>query len=252
MTDTSIQRIRELKTEAKNRRDRGLRRYPRAVELLHDAIQLGKADLDAIEPGKADPAGSSATEVQAQLAVELADCHGLLGGVERRWALEGPAEDRAAHLLASISAYDDGCKLEADERHGIVNSYNRVNRLLVRLLLQPELLGSRGTVDLGGGTDPLDVREELAATATAIADQLAGPRRGDHWAMADLALIQVLLDQADAVTAYARFNAASPPDYVYTSVLAGLRPLADLPLSSAPTLRNAVRSLETKLQSLRS
>lgn len=60
------------------------------------------------------------------------------------------------------------------------------------------------------------------------------------------------LDQADAVTAYARFNAASPPDYVYTSVLDGLRPLADLPLNSAPAIRNAIRSLETRLQSLRS
>jgi hypothetical protein len=70
--------------------------------------------------------------------------------------------------------------------------------------------------------------------------------------MADLALIQVLLGQADAVTAYARFNAASPPDYVYTSVLAGLRPLADLPLSSASRIGKAISSLETKLQSLRS
>jgi hypothetical protein len=242
MTDTSIQRMRELKTEAKNRRDRGLRGYPRAVELLHDAIALGNTEL----------ASSGDAKVQGQLAVELADCHGLLGGVERRWALDGPAEDRAAHLRASISAYDDGFTLEVDQRYGIVNSYNRVNRLLVRLVLQPDLLDRSGTVDLGGGTVPLDVRQELAATATAIADQLAGPRRGDHWAMADLALIQVLLDQADAVTAYARFNAASPPDYVYTSVLAGLRPLADLPLSSASRIGKAISSLETKLQSLRS
>jgi hypothetical protein len=242
MTDPSIQRIRELKTEAKNRRDRGLRGYPRAVELLHDAIALGKTQL----------AGSSAIELQGQLAVELADCHGLLGGVERRWALEGPQGDRELHLLASISAYDAGFQLEDDERYGIVNSYNRVNRLLVRLVLQPELLDGSGTVDLGGGTVPLDVRQELAATATAIADQLAGPRRGDHWAMADLALIQVLLDQADPVTAYARFNAASPPDYVYTSVLAGLQPLADLALSSASRIGKAISSLESKLQSLRS
>jgi hypothetical protein len=242
MTDTSIQRIRELKTEAKNRRDRGLRGYPRAVELLNDAIRLGKTQL----------AGSSSAEVQAQLAVELADCHGLLGGVERRWALEGPEEDRAAHLLASISAYDDGCRLEDDKRCGIVNSYNRVNRLLVRLLLQPECLDLGGTVDLGAGTVALDVRQELAATATALAAQLVGPRRGDHWAMADLALIQVLLDQADAVTAYAGFNAASPPDYVYTSVLAGLRPLADLRLRSASAIQKAISSLETRLHSLRS
>jgi hypothetical protein len=241
MNESPVQRIRQLKTEAKNRRDRGLKGYPRAVELLREAIELGKPCL----------AESTIGEFRAQVAAELADCHGLLGGIERRWALDGPSEHREDHLLASISAYDEGFKLEDDEQYGIVNSYNRVNRLMVRLLLRPELLDSDGAVNVGGGTTPLDVRKELVTTASTIAEQLAGPRRGDYWAMADLAMTQVMLGQVDPVTAYAKLNAASPADYVYTSALTGLRPLAELPLRTSPALRDAVRLLEKELQRLR-
>jgi hypothetical protein len=237
----STERIRGLKTEAKNRRDRGLRDYARAVALLEEAIRIGAEGLDH----------TNVSEVQSQLANELADCHGLVGGIQRRWAEDGPAEERNEHLRASIRAYDTGYKFESDPRYGIVNSYNLLNRLISRLLLRPDLLSIRQPVDLGPDIETLDVRQELERAAETIREQLAGARRGDYWALADLALVQLLLGKADPVNAYAEFNSLSPPDFAYTSALAALRPLGELPLTASPVIKRAVSVLESRLESLR-
>jgi hypothetical protein len=239
---TPIERIRELKTGAKNQRDRGAKGYPRALSMLKEAISIAQADLDV----------STVAERRSQLASELSDCYGLVGGVERRWADESKDDERVLHLKASIRAYDDGFKFESDPQYGIIDSYNRLNRVLVRLLLRPDALAADDAAVFDPDIPPVNLRHELEQTSDVIRRQLAGSRRGNYWALADLALVEVLLDRSPATVAYADFIALSPPDFAYVSALAGLSPLAKLPIPSASSVGEAVALLEDRLNRLRS
>jgi hypothetical protein len=229
-----IEQIRELKTEAKNQRDRGLKGYPRALARLAEAIKLAQGGLD----------DTTVPDVARQMAKELADCHGINGGVERRWGLEGDSVGRFGHLAASCNAYDAGHRYEWDERYNIRDSYNLVNRLTGRLLIRPELLRSEETADLGGGIQALNLPQALSRAMADIEEYLA--KKGNFWAEADLALLNVLIKGVEASSAYTEFCDLKPPGYAYTSALDGLRPLAALPFDTAPALRAAVALLETR------
>ncbi|CAM5781095.1 Caspase family protein OS=Rhizobacter sp. AJA081-3 OX=2753607 GN=HZ992_24855 PE=4 SV=1 [Rhizobacter fulvus] len=234
-----IDRIRDLKTSAKNQRDGGLDGYPSALEMLGDAIELARNEL----------ATSTVAERRIEMATELSDCFGLVGGVQRRWADEADDSARDQHLKEAASAYDQGFVYESDPAFGIVNSYNLVNRLVVRVLLAPQALTSDEPMHLPG-IAPLKLRDELGNAVTTVRGQLAGPRRGDYWALADLALLEVLSGRTGAATAYVDFLALSPPDFAYESVLGGLRPLAELPIVTAPELNAAVELLQGRLDEL--
>jgi hypothetical protein len=233
-----LDQIREFKTQAKNRRDMGLPLYPRAETYLAQAIDLGRKNLEQ-------------TELRSQIASELADCYGLLGGIQRRWALESPeGEERDKHLRDSIRAYDEGWLFESGG-YGIVNSYGMVNRLISRLLVSPRAL-TGGEVELGEDIKPLDVRTELENASKVIQQQLAKPRRDDYWATADLALVHALLGKDDAMSLYMSFISKSPPDYAYNSVLDVLRPLSEEALPVTRTLQDAVTILKQGLERLQS
>src|SRR5450631_1153419 len=149
---SQIERIRDLKTGAKNQRDRGIKGYPRAISMLQEAIAIARAELDE----------STVGERRAQLATELSDCFGLLGGVERRWAEQCAADDdREQHLRDSVRAYDEGYKFESDPQYGIANSYNLVNRLLVRLLLVRGALAANNAVVLDPDIPALNLADEF-------------------------------------------------------------------------------------------
>jgi hypothetical protein len=239
---TSIERIRELKTGAKNQRDRGVKGYPRALSMLKEAIAIAQADLDE----------STVAERRSQLASELSGCYGLVGGVERRWADEFQGDESVPHLKASIRAYDDGFKFESNPEFRIVDSYNRLNRLLVRLQLRPDALDAVDAVFLDPDIRAVNLRGEFEQTADVIRQQIAGPRRGNYRALADLALVEVLPGRSQPAAAYADFIALSPPDFAYISALAGLRPLVELSIPSAKYLREAMALLEDRLTRLRS
>src|SRR5262249_53456962 len=215
--------------------------YPRALSMLKEAIAIARADLDE----------STVAERRSQLASELSDCYGLVGGVERRWAEEFNGDESVSHLKASIRGYDDGFKFESKPEYGIVDSYNRLNRLLVRLLLRPDTLDAVDALVLDPDIPRVNLRDEFEQTSDVIRRQIAGPRRGNYWALADLALVEVLLGRSQPAAAYGDFIALSPPDFAYISVLAGLRPLAELPIPSAQSLREAVALLEDRLKRLR-
>ncbi len=234
------ERIRELKTQAKNRRDLG--RYERAAKLLEEAIAIAKKELEA----------TNVAEWRATLASELADCYGLLGGVERRWALDPKStpSERAEHLRRSVDAYDNGHRFEADRAFGLANTYNTLNRLLSRLLLDPGLLAAGGERSGREGSESVDVRRDLEVIAGNLQDELATRRRDDYWALADLALVNVLLGRQDAASAYAAFEAELRPDFAYQSALATVTPLAELNLPTSAQLRLARERLERRLKSL--
>ena len=229
-----IEQIREIKTEAKNLRDLGIEGYEDAVAALQSAI--AKASVGLTDAAVAD--------IERQMAKELADCHGMVGGVQRRWAIEGDAAARFEHLAQSCHAYDAGWRYEWNERYDIRASYNLVNRLTGRLLIRPELLRLDDAVDLGGGIQPLRLPHELSDAMAKIDQHLA--KRGNLWAEADLALLKVLLGDADIASAYAPFYTLSPPAYAYASALDGLRPLAASSLETAAALKSAVAMLEAR------
>jgi hypothetical protein len=224
----------DLKTKAKNRRDLG--RYDRAVSFVEQAIALARKDF-------------TIPELRSKIASELADCYGLLGGIERRWALvpnapEGQPED---HIRKSVRAYDEAWSLESGD-YGVASSYGMVNRLVSRILADPQALSSGHVTDLGQGIEPVEVRPELEKTRGTIESS----KRSDYWAAADLALVKLLLGVEDPAAVYAAFNEKSPPDYAYNSVLDVLRPLTEVDLPGKAALVEAVTLLEARLRHLRS
>jgi hypothetical protein len=221
-----IERIHDLKTQAKNRRD--MRRWQRAVSLLQEAIALGTEEF-----GNA----RGLPEWQARMAAELADCWGILGGVERRWAFElaGDKRLRLEHLDRSIAAYDEGYRYEQMDP-GRQSTYNRLNRLIVRLLRDPQVLADdRGVAS----REAVDVRAELEA----LADEIGGRSIDNAWSALDVALLNVLLGRQDAASAYAPFERMRAPDFARQSALDVVAPLAELDLPAGPELRRAEQRL---------
>jgi hypothetical protein len=225
-----MQRVADLKTRAKNRRDLG--RYDLAASLLKQAIDIATREYES----------SGVHDWRATVASELADCWGILGGIERRWALD-PASDaakRAAHLQQSIHAYDEGYRYECDPEFGSSNStYNRLNRMIVRLLLHPEWLAEDAESASVNSAETPNVRAELETIRVQIAAQGAD----NLWSAADQALLNVLLGRQDAESAYATFERKQPPDFAYQSAIDGVTPLAALDLPTATELRRAEQLL---------
>jgi hypothetical protein len=170
------------------------------------------------------------------MASELADCWGILGGLERRWALD-PASDPGQlleHLQRSIEAYDKGYEYEKESSSSGTSTYNKLNRLLVRVLRAPELL-TTGRAAEGA----MNVRAELEE----LSEQISQHATDNVWTAADMAMLNVLLGRQDAASAYAAFERMKPPDFARQSALDGLVPLAELDLPTAAGLRDAITRL---------
>jgi hypothetical protein len=233
---TIFEAIVDLKTKAKNRRD--LQRYDRAAGFVREAIGLAKKELGT-------------PEFRAKMASELADCYGLLGGIERRWALVPGASEKqvSAHLRESVRAYDEAWGFESGD-YGISSSYGMVNRLVSRVLADPNALTEGYVTNLGDGIKPLAVPAELKEAREKI--EASKRAESDYWSAADLALVQVLLGKGDAAQLYAKFIEKSPPDYAYKSILDVLRPLSERALAVIGDLQDAVRLLSVQLARLES
>jgi len=252
-----LQTILDLKTKAKNRRDRG--RYKIAVSILDEAIALSTQGLNSTK---------TAAARKSQFAKHLSDCFGMQGGIYRRWGLEVADEQpasaeqkRGEYLAKSIKAYGEGFSYESNDAYGIIDSYNLVNRLVSRILYDPTWLTNElpQLHALAAGEKPLNMKTELERAKKIIAKQLKLPRRGDPWALADQALVTMLLGQGDPASAYADLIAVSPPDYVYGSAIAALEPLAGLELTVTlnseivnvtDNLKKALRLLNARLEGI--
>ena len=233
-----FEKVLELKTKAKNRRD--LKRYESAASFANQAIQIGESAL--VSPDARE---------KSKLADQLADSYGLLGGIYRRWGLSSDDQQKKyERLKESFNAYNTGYKkYEEREEYKIANSYNRLNRLVGYLLFNPASLDDP-QVDIPDGKT---LKEELEDAGVSIENQLKLERRGDVWAIADMALVKLLLNRESPMAAYADFISASPADYVYDTVLSALRPLAVLELRDeiVDKLKGAVELVEGKLQNIR-
>ncbi len=235
---------------------RDQKRWEDGISRLMEAIGLAKNEFKS----------TKTPSWRTNIAAELADCWGILGGIERRWALNSASnahacrlgniiriasqyvkllssrrfrestrskgiDIRSEHLERSIEAYDKGSEYEV--LSGETSTYNRLNRLLVRLLRDPTLMMS----DKIPAGCTKNMREELREVAALI-----NPKEDDIWAAADMALLNILLDGKDAESAYNRFN-KNTPDFAIRSALDMLKPLAKLDLPNANALREAERLL---------
>lgn len=170
-----LQDIRELKQQAVALRNRD--RLDRALELL-DKAETALEGLLA-EPGL-DP------ERQRQLAAELADTHGMKGGVQRRRQRLGDA----------LSEYQAGAAVEGAEA---TTSYNLGNSVLLSLVL--------GRTTLNDGK----TREDIDRLVARLERQLLGARSDEWWAYADLAQFRLLRgDVSGAYEAYAAGRSTGP------------------------------------------
>lgn len=226
-----LKKIAELKVGAKNRRD--FERYDRALAMLEEAISQASDEYKK---------STNIPEWRETIASELADCWGILGGVQRRWALKlDDGSSKEEHLRKAADAYDAGYKYESEAG---VNTYNRLNRLLVRLLLDPERLRSGQSPSEFASTDTVNVKSELEQVAELLEKQDAD----NVWVAADRALLNVLLGRQDAASAYAPFERKGPPDFACRSALDGIAPLAAINLPTAVELKAAHQRLKHLLQ----
>ena len=216
--------IRALKTRAKNRRD---------GKEFHGALELLARAADLAEQGRADAWDDEA----APFVAELADIHGMMGGVTRREGLEAPGTaNRHDLLMQSIGHYDRGFAYETSVR-GEATSYNLVNRIVGRILVDP------ASLDADPDAEPSSVPAMLRAAHDSVLTQLE-LRRDDPWMLADRALLEILMSEStSARRAYGPLLRTAPPAYVYTSVLDTLEPLADIAGDRRPALRDAVEDL---------
>lgn len=207
-----------------------------AVEAMGRAIEF-LANLGIPDPESARPA----SEAEIELATQLADCWGMLGGVHRAAGLR----ERA------IAAYDEGFRFEGSPRFAILSTYNRVNRLVVRILVTPGLLDEPAPpVQLPDGR-AVTMPELLEEVRDEISCQLRAGRRDRPWALADLVLVSVLGGLEGVTTALRGLGESSANDpFPFQSTLKVVWELAALDLPCRAGLIWLGEHLRRKLQSM--
>lgn len=219
--DEELDEVLALKASAKRARDQEY--WDEAIGDLQEAISLLQARQDTAPP-----------PWPSWLSADFADAYGLMGGVERRWGLSLGGAERERHLAASVAAYDKGFGYEEDLPPSEANTYNRVNRLVGRVLRDPDVL-----VAVPGISAELEAAEEV------LTKQIESVRQKDPWAYCDLGTIRLLLGKPDALPTFSELDRLRPPAFVYDSTLATLEPLCEVAAAARPDVRQAVAQLRS-------
>lgn len=213
-----------LKASAKSARDD--EEWEEAISDLKEAIQL------------LNDRAKESTAMSSRLDSDLADAYGMIGGVEKRWGLEMDGADRRRHLTESVAAYDRGFRYEQRLGPKYANTYNRVNRIIGRVLLDPSVL------EKGGGALP-DIAADLEEAEDVLNEQIESMgRRKDPWAYCDLGTVRLLRGKPDALAAFRKLEPLHPPLFVYESTLTTLQPLCKVASDLRPDLVLAVTQLQ--------
>lgn len=219
-----LDRVVALKASAKSARND--EEWEEAISDLNEAVQLLN-----------DRAKESAS-MPSRLASDLADTYGMIGGIEKRWGLQMVGADRRRHLTESVAAYDKGFRYEQGLGPKYANTYNRVNRIIGRVLLDPSVLGK------GDSAHP-DISADLEEAEDVLNEQIESMgRRKDPWAYCDLGTVRLLRGEPDALAAFRKLEPLRPPSFVYESTLATLQPLCEVASDLRPDLVLAVTQLQ--------
>jgi hypothetical protein len=218
-----LDQVLALKASAKSARDDN--DWDGALSDLHEAIDVLQDLADASQPPP------------SWLASELADTYGLIGGIHKRWGLLLDGEQRQRHLAESMAAYDKGFMYERELQPNDANTYNRVNRLVSRVLLDKLVL----LRDVAGGSQMV---EELREAEEILVQEIGTARQKDPWAYCDLGTIRLLRGKPDALPTLHELDRLRPPSFVYESTLATLQPLCEVASDLRPDLAQAITQLQ--------
>ncbi len=170
-----VKESRNLKSRAMDARD--LKKYDVAVEILKRAEDMLRDALNELKSKRGDSGEPGKPE--KEIANQLVHILGSKGGVLRRWGKYTEAAD----------SYDAGYDFERKESgYGIINSYTLIQRLVTRVFLNPNSVLDECVTAHG-----LPVRQEFLLAKQEVQAQLEGPRSGDPYAQADLAMACLLL-----------------------------------------------------------
>ena len=221
--DDLLDRVRARKADAKSARDD--RHWEEAINYVQEAISLLEARM-----------ADTATPSPSWLGSQLADSYGLMGGIEKRWGLTLADQERQRHLEASVAAYNSGFKYEDKLQRNEETTYNRVNRLVGRVLLDPSLLQKEGIADS-------EFSDDLGEAENILTGQIESVRQKDPWAYCDLGTIRLLRGEQDALRTFRNLDRLRPPRFVYQSTLDTLQPLQKVAADQRPDLAQAVDQL---------
>jgi tetratricopeptide (TPR) repeat protein len=199
--------VRALKARATALRNRG--QFERAQEALNRAIRV----LEGLRDAPETPA--AAKEIRA----ELADTHGMKGGIFRR----------AGSLVEALAAYRRGREIEVQDQESTYNLSNTITLSITQERQSPE--------------DP-GIRADLARVIDLLQAQTAGARSDEWWAWSDLAQFHLLNGDPDAARAcYAKAisGTGATADEIKRHV-AILRELEQVAEANAPTIAQSIRS----------
>lgn len=229
--DELLDRVRALKADAKSARDN--QNWKGAINYVQEAISILEARM-----------ANAATPSPSWLGSQLADSYGLMGGIEKRRGLTLVGQKRQRHLEDSVTAYDSGFKYEHKLQRNEETTYNRVNRLVGRVLLDPSLLQKEGVADS-------EFSDELREAENILTGQIESVRQKDPWAYCDLGTIRLLRGEQDALRAFRNLDRLHPPIFVYESTLSTLEPLQEVAADQRPDLVRAVDYLVRAADQLR-
>lgn len=238
----AVQQLLQAQDAARSARKKGdaLRRSGRAEAEVTAAYEVGAQALDeALQEVKVDRARIEAAGVNAsaavarsavdqQLAVQLAETLGALGGLRQR----------TGHADVALAHYQAGAKIE--QLFGMSNTYNRLNELRQSLLLQ-------------GDTTLQQWQPRIAALAMQIHAALLADEELSNkgWAWADLGDCLALLGRnqasADAYGTFVEKAEIKSPERtldVLSQIAAKLRQRND---PGASRVEAAVAALQARL-----
>jgi hypothetical protein len=208
----------DVKTRALKARDSGdPGELKRALTLINSAADI----LDELwkQKGEAiDKAGADASPDERELVGALAETYGVKGGIQRSL---GNSKD-------AVDAYDKGFEFERHQARKEENSYNLIQRLTNRVLIEPREAGAPQWK-----VDSKNMWEELEEARAELQRQVTTGGRGKNpWAAADVLTVHLLLAPRDpsegrqrVKEAYTKFKELKPKPRVYESTL---RALGDL------------------------
>lgn len=201
-----VARAKRDKEEAKDHRDSG--DIAAAVRVLEGTVKA----LDASPLAAGLEAATEPNKPMRDLAAQLADCLGMLGGNYRR----------QGRLKEAQAAFERGRIYEESPSLELMSSYNLVNAITLPIESDAQAWEAQ--------------RPFLEKAVSVLSRQLRGERRSDRWAWADLAQCQLLLgDEDGALQSYGRVRELGDDDTV-ASVTAVLERLGD----AAPTLKSRI------------
>jgi len=224
-----IAEVVKLKDQATIRKTRNL--YTEAIEIFQDAIN--KINDILLSHGDA-----FTNEEKEKLKDELADCHGQIGGVYRRWAFsETDAAEKKQKFKLSYEAYDKGYEFEKESTK--LTTYNLLNRLTSRIFYNPEWMNSHSPES----PEKEFLHKELPLAQEKILEQMKKGRE-DIWGWADVGQISLLLNSVTPKASFEKFLKKVRNNKDYRSLVDLLKPLADLPIDAKDNINTVIDFLE--------